>query len=354
MSLFLFTWNWTEYRLPQTIDNMAPRTRSQTRSKTCSTEFSNLSLDKPSKGSPKTPEKVTKVSLQRSRSATPTRSSSNNRSPKTLRHNLSARTLTNKTSSELQSLCSLYRVSGKGPKSILTQRLVDVSQKNDNRCHAILVTESKIPGKQATISDAKGALLKALEHEMLLVKDIRGQAFVANEEAVKYAEAKMDMIDIQPRLDDKNDKLSKANNQRNAKDKQIKMLQDRLNHMSRQMDLHEILRNRFISAYKRDELDSKEISDKTAVEKGNEKVHSGDAVLDAHLFQPGGSRDDVDAYKSLYGLTPSEVLDISVLGMYSMPLPSIYVYANISRLSWDSWFDKPECHYCRLQTGHLQ
>lgn len=135
----------------------------------------------------------------------------------------------------------------------------------------------------------------------------------------------MDMVDIQPRLDAKNDKLRKANNKANAKDEQIKMLQDRLSHMSRQMDLHEILRNRFISSYKRVELDSKEISDKTAVEIGNEKVHSGDAVLDAYLFQPHGSRDDVDAYKSLYGLSPSEILHISIVGMYPMPLSSNYI-----------------------------
>lgn len=271
------------------------------------------------------PKKWPRYSPQRSRNATPTRSSSNHRPSKTSRHNLSVRTLANKTSGELQSLCALYHVNGKGPKNILTQRLVGASQKNDNRCHAILVAESKIPGKQGTISDVKGAFFKVLEHDTLLVKNIKGQVFVANEDAVKYAEAKMDMVDIQPRLDAKNDKLRKANNKANAKDEQIKMLQDRLSHMSRQMDLHEILRNRFISSYKRVELDSKEISDKTAVEIGNEKVHSGDAVLDAYLFQPHGSRDDVDAYKSLYGLSPSEILHISIVGMYPMPLSSNYI-----------------------------
>lgn len=196
---------------------------------------------------------------------------------------------------------------------------------NNNKCHAILVTESKIPGRQGTFSDAKGALFEALEQDILLVKDIKGQVFVANQDAVKYAEAKMDMVDIQTRLDDNKDKLHEANNLANAKDNQIKMLQDRLIHMSRQLDLHEILRNRFISSYKRLELNSKEFSDKIAVEIGNEKVHSGDAVLDAYLFRPG-SRDDVDAYKSLYGLTPSEVLDIDMLGMYTIPHLYIYIY----------------------------
>lgn len=303
----------------QTRSQSSSQSRSQSRSQTCSAEFSKLSLGKPRNASPRTSENVAKVP-QRRRSATPTRPSSNHRFSRTSRHKLSARTLANKTSSELQALCAQYHVNSKGPKNILTQRLVDVSQKNDNRCHAILVSESKIPGKQGTISDVKGAFYKVLEHDTLLMKEIKGQMFVANEDAIKYAEAKMDMVDIQPRLDDKNDEIRKANDQRNAKDKQIKMLQDRLSHMSRQMDLHGILRNRFISAYKRDELDSKELSDKAAVEKGNEKVHSGNAVLDAYLFQPCGSRDDVDAYKSLYGLAPSEILDISIIGMYSIPL----------------------------------
>lgn len=51
----------------------------------------------------------------------------------------------------------------------------------------------------------------------------------------------------------------------------------------------------------------------------NKFVHSGDSILDASLFQRQGERDDISTYQSLYGLTPTEVLED--LSKFNVQLP---------------------------------
>ena len=42
-------------------------------------------------------------------------------------------------------------------------------------------------------------------------------------------------------------------------------------------------------------------------------AHGGDAIVDAHLYEGPSGRQDVSAYRKLYGFDPLRVLSISEL-----------------------------------------
>ncbi|KAG0133430.1 hypothetical protein HOY82DRAFT_641116, partial [Tuber indicum] len=67
------------------------------------------------------------------------------------------------------------------------------------------------------------------------------------------------------------------------------------------------LRNRFISTFKRDVLKCGTAQDRVLISEGNECAHGGDAKADARLYRGPSGRRDVDAFETLYGLSPETV-----------------------------------------------
>lgn len=77
------------------------------------------------------------------------------------------------------------------------------------------------------------------------------------------------------------------------------------------LDTYKLLRNRFISTYKRDKLENATDSDRKIIGVGNLWAHGGDAVVDAQLYQDRSGRCDFSVFKKLYGLLPETVQRIS-------------------------------------------
>jgi hypothetical protein len=63
----------------------------------------------------------------------------------------------------------------------------------------------------------------------------------------------------------------------------ITSLEDRVGSLTLSLDAYKILRNLFISTYKRDKLASDTEADRRIIGAGNAWAHGGDAVVDAQL-----------------------------------------------------------------------
>ena len=65
------------------------------------------------------------------------------------------------------------------------------------------------------------------------------------------------------------------------------------------------------TAFKRDILKTVIDVEKEIIRGGNLRVHGGDVIMDAQLYEGPGGRRDMGAYKKLYGFRPLWVLTIS-------------------------------------------
>ena len=89
---------------------------------------------------------------------------------------------------------------------------------------------------------------------------------------------------------------------------EVGSLGERVSSLTTSLDAYKLLRNQFIRP---DKLGT--ATDRKIIAGGNAWAHSGDAVVDAMLYQGQGShsRRDRAAYERLYGLRPLVVLEIS-------------------------------------------
>jgi hypothetical protein len=90
-------------------------------------------------------------------------------------------------------------------------------------------------------------------------------------------------------------------------------LEDRVSSLTMSLAAYKILRNRFISTFKRDKLANATEVDRKIIAAGNGWAHGGDAVVDAQLYISATreSRRDFSAYKKLYGISPLTVVVLS-------------------------------------------
>jgi len=90
-------------------------------------------------------------------------------------------------------------------------------------------------------------------------------------------------------------------------------LEDRVSSLTISLAAYKLLRNRFISTFKRDKLGNATEADKKIIAEGNGWAHGGDAVVDAQLYksETREGRRDFYAYNKLYGIHPLTVSVIS-------------------------------------------
>lgn len=76
-----------------------------------------------------------------------------------------------------------------------------------------------------------------------------------------------------------------------------------------------VVRRRFLETCKRDKREWMK-HNHNIIETGNQTVHGGSCIIDAHICQESGPHsNDAEIYQQLYGLTPAEVLTISTHSM---------------------------------------
>ncbi|KAF8246111.1 hypothetical protein K440DRAFT_500655, partial [Wilcoxina mikolae CBS 423.85] len=163
-----------------------------------------------------------------------------------------------------------------------------------------LVTRSEIGGEEEMKRDAKDALEQALQEEEFHAEDMRGNPFVGNRRG-------LDLAGLPERV--------RVLEQQVAEIPSLKIkigsLEDRVSSLTISLDAYKLLRNRFISTFKRDKLGKATDGDRKIIGVGNSWAHGGDAVVDAQLYQDLDGRRDYSAFKKLYGFLPETVQRIT-------------------------------------------
>jgi len=96
------------------------------------------------------------------------------------------------------------------------------------------------------------------------------------------------------------------------REEKIASLENHASDLALSLESYKLLRNRFISTFKRDKLGNATWDDLKIIAEGNGWAHGGDAVADAQLYKGATRRSDICDFELLYGLPPSIVADLSM------------------------------------------
>lgn len=111
-------------------------------------------------------------------------------------------------------------------------------------------------------------------------------------------------LNLRARVDAQDKKIA-------SQDIKISSLEDRVSSLTSTLDTYKLVRNRFISTFKRDKLANATAADSKIIVEGNGWAYGGDAVVDAQLYEGTGGRRDTITFKTLYGMSPGDVRMIS-------------------------------------------
>jgi hypothetical protein len=145
---------------------------------------------------------------------------------------------------------------------------------------------------------ARDALEQSLKAEDLYVETARDELLVGNRRGLNMAHHFRDLDSDIAAL---TEKVKEMKEEITAHKHSIASLEDRLESLTKSLEAYRLLRNRFISTFKRDKLNTATEADKKLIAGGNAWAHGGDAVVDSMLYQTK-ERTDYAAYKRLYGL----------------------------------------------------
>jgi len=181
------------------------------------------------------------------------------------------------------------------------QEVPPPESEGDTMCDAILVGRSAIGEEEGMQEDARDVLQEALATEELHVENVMGELFVGNLAGLSYANYKVDQAALRARVD-----IKIA-----SQDFKIASLEDSVSGLKSSLGAYKILRNRFISTFKRDKLGTATEAERRTITEGNGWAHGGDAAVDALLYEGVGGRRDIVAFEKLYGMSPGDVRMIS-------------------------------------------
>jgi hypothetical protein len=180
---------------------------------------------------------------------------------------------------------------------------------------SVLTIEWEVASEEEMRSNSPDALQKALDKDELRVEDVRGELAVGNRRGLDIL---AELAALKPKYEMiYNDTLQQKGEILQLKGEilelegRINALEERVDGLSSSLDGYKNLRGRFISTYKHDVLSTATEVDLRIIGAGNKSAHGGDATLDAQLYEGPGGRRDYKAFKSLYGLMPGTVSQIS-------------------------------------------
>jgi len=141
---------------------------------------------------------------------------------------------------------------------------------------------------------------QAPQEEEHHVKDVRGEPFAGNHRGLSRA-GLLERVRV----------LEQQVAEIPSLEIKVGSLEDCVSSLTCSLDVYNPLRNRFISAFKRDKLGNATDRDREIIGAGNRWARKGDAVADAQLYQGPNGRRDFPVFKKLYGLLPETVQTIS-------------------------------------------
>ena len=205
----------------------------------------------------------------------------------------------------LQNRCKAEGLSTAGTRADLVKRLEKRNREesqpeclDDTGCDAILIARSEVGNEEDMKVSAKDALGQALLEEELHVEDVRGELVVANRRGLSLAGLPARVDAFTDEVTAQRAKIASLEDEATAQRAKSTSLEDRVAGPTSSLEAYKLLRNRFISTFKRDKLPNETEADKRIIAKGNGWAHGGDAVVDAGLYQGVGGRRDNMAFKS--------------------------------------------------------
>ncbi|RPB02832.1 hypothetical protein L873DRAFT_1732661 [Choiromyces venosus 120613-1] len=164
-----------------------------------------------------------------------------------------------------------------------------------------MVTKSKIGSEKLMKQDAKDALEQALEEDDLYVEEVKGEHFVGNRHGLTLAGLPKRILELEQQATEFTSHRAK-----------VASLEDHVGSLTTSIEAYKLLRNRFISTFKRDKgLVNATEADRKIIAEGNGWAHGGDVVVDALLYQGTEGRRDRLAFEKLYGIMPGDIRVIS-------------------------------------------
>ena len=238
----------------------------------------------------------------------------------------------------------------KTPKSVPLKEI----QNDSTTWTAVVSTKSNTGGKEEMKEDAKQALALALQEEDLCVENVMGNTFVGNQDGLYHVRMSARVQAMEDKFVSFGEELSQQKKKNEEEHKKLEKLEKKLSQQktenekkfSQQIKKNEgehkkhqkkndhefvclrsqilhlttlsreymLVRNRFISAFKRKKLGIKDDLDIEIISEGNKAAHAPDVITDATLYTPNtvlAQRVDKDIFKQLYGLLPEQASTLS-------------------------------------------
>ncbi|RPA97468.1 hypothetical protein L873DRAFT_1836374 [Choiromyces venosus 120613-1] len=217
----------------------------------------------------------------------------------------------------LREKCIEEGLDSNGKKKVLLKRLetklksvheaLTPESQNHVECEVLLAAKSVVGDDEHMKSEAKISLSRALEEDQLYIEPVNSDLFVANSRGLRFA-------GLPARVSTQENKISSLNDELAKLKAESASLQGRVTSLPGSLHAYRLLRNRFISTYKRDKLASATQADRRIIGDGNAWAHGGDALVDAMLYT---ARDDpqyfvmlrdFSVFETLYAFHPQTVL----------------------------------------------
>ncbi|PWW75789.1 hypothetical protein C7212DRAFT_324280, partial [Tuber magnatum] len=214
---------------------------------------------------------------------------------------------------DLQKQCKDVGLDQTGKVPELVQRLKDYwnrgksssEDQEDPSCDAILVTQSMTGSVDDMKRYAHEACKQTLGVKGLDVCEVMGESYVGNRQGFGLA-GLPERIRI---LKEQHFLVALDNTENKAK---IAELNDYVSIMRLAGADYKRVRNRTLTIFKREKLRETLLQlDQDIIEGGNVTAHSGDAAIDALLYNGVGGREDSYVFEALYGLHPFDVMKIT-------------------------------------------
>jgi hypothetical protein len=159
-------------------------------------------------------------------------------------------------------------------------------------------------------ADARRRLKSTADNTDMEMETIHDTIIVGNMEGLSYARR---VDSLQVRLNNVEKRLDNTEKELSDTKQELRDTKFRVTDLEESAGYYGVLRNRFLSTFKRDKPKNATPADMGLIASGNLWAHEGNASRDADLYQSVGGRTDFATYKELYGLHPWMAREISML-----------------------------------------
>ncbi|PUU79218.1 hypothetical protein B9Z19DRAFT_980355 [Tuber borchii] len=181
----------------------------------------------------------------------------------------------------------------------------------DTECEAILATTIEIGEEEGMRKDARKTWKKAHKEDEVGIWAENMIVTVGNQRGLQIASwlhtLKAKDIISEAKIASLQEELNSVKSEAQLGERRVKVYQGQVNNLLESLDRYYLLRNRFISTFKRDKQHNATPGDHKIINSGNTWAHGGDVVADAKLYTTLTSahrRTDAADFKHLYGFPP--------------------------------------------------